>query len=229
MITLLHGDNIEASRKELTKLKEEAKGKEVRQIDGRLIDEGSLIQALESQSLFGGDTLVIIENLFSKLGRQQKRIVQLASILVSSQGATDIIVWEGKEVGATVIKSLGTRVNAQEFKVPVVIFQFLDSLRLQNSRSLLSLFSQATHHDAPELIFAMIVRRMRQLIMLKDNVIPEGLQGWQADRLTSQVKSFTMEKLVFMYKKLLDIEYSIKSGSSPFTLTQHIELWLTDF
>lgn len=228
MITLLHGDNIESSRKELARFKEEAKGKEIRQLDGRSIDEAGLTQALESQSLFGGDTLVIIENLFSKLGKQQKRITQLATILIQAASMTDIILWEGKEVGATVIKSLGTKAKIQLFKIPVVIFQFLDALRPQNVKTLLSLFTQASSRDAPELVFAMIVRRMRQLIMLKDSVTPEGLQGWQAARLTTQTKSFTMEKLFDMYNKLLTIEYSIKSGSSPFTLTQHIELWLTD-
>ncbi len=228
MITLLHGDNIESSRNELNTLKGNAKGKEIRQIDGRTIDETSLTQALESRSLFGGDTLVIIENLFNKLGRQQKRITQLASILVQSALTTDIIVWESKEVGATVLKSFDSKANIQLFKIPVVIFQFLDAIRPQNSASLLTYFAQASNRDAPELVFSMIVRRMRQLIMLKDNVTPEGLAGWQASRLTSQTKSFTMEKLHAMYNKLLTIEYSIKSGSSPFTLSQHIELWLTD-
>ena len=92
----------------------------------------------------------------------------------------------------------------------------------------LELFHQALLIDAPERIFVMIVRRVRELIMVKDGVTPEGLQGWQAGRLTSQAKSFTMDKLLSMEKILLEIDISIKTGTSPFPLAQQLELFFID-
>ena len=74
----------------------------------------------------------------------------------------------------------------------------------------------------------MIVRRVRQLILLRDTVIPEGLSGWQLTRLTRQAKLFTMDRLLTMYKKLLEMEFSIKNGSSPFTLRQLTEQFIID-
>lgn len=228
MITLIHGDNIESSRRELMHLKDQAIEKEVRILDGRSITEANLTQSLESNSLFGTGTLVIIENLFGKLGKKQKLIASLSAIIVRSSAATDMILWEDREVSVTVIKSLGQAVKVQLFKTPISLFQFLDNLGTENSKNSLIFFRKTLETHAPELILTMVVRRMRQCIMLKDHVIPEGLQDWQASRLTSQAKSFTMDKLLSMYQRLLDIECSIKTGSTPFTLTQQLEQFIID-
>jgi len=107
MITLLHGENTEASRAELLRLKSTYTDAEIREIDGRGLDEAMLIQALESKSLFSQSTVVIIENLFGKLGRKIKLIEALASILKKSGNSTTIILWENKEVGKTVGSGLG--------------------------------------------------------------------------------------------------------------------------
>ncbi len=218
MITLLHGNYSEASRKEFIRLKEEAKGKDIRVLDGRTLDAADLTQAIESHSLFGGDTIVCIENLFGKLGRQIKRIESLASIINGS--SADIILWEDKEVGASVLKNL-PKANIMLFKIPSVIFQLLDGIVPGATLRVLP-------PEAPEIVFAMIVRRIRHLIQLRDGVVPDSLQGWQASRLTRQAKLFTMDRLLTMYKNLLDMEYSVKNGSSPFTTAQLIEQFLTE-
>lgn len=229
MITLLHGDNIQASRNALVELKEKYKGKEIRELNGRDVDETKLIQSLQSSSLFGGDTLVVIENLFTALGgRKSKRLDGVLAMLKDSGQKVDVIVWEGKEVGKTVITGLGASVKPQLFAIPTIIFKFLDGLRPNDTKGLLSLFSQAVALDAPELLHAMLVRRIRDLIMLADHVTPPGMQPWQIGRLTSQAKSFTIEQLVSLYKKLLDIEVGIKSGMSPFTMKESLEIWLTE-
>jgi DNA polymerase III delta subunit len=228
MITLLHGDNIEASRNEFNRLKQAAKGKEIRATDGRGLDATALTQALGSSSLFGGDVLVVVENLFSKLGKKTKLIEQLAVILASSAKDTDIILWEDKEIGATVIKSLGSWLKVVPFKIPSLIFQFLDGLRPQSAKTLLPLYQKLVETEPAELVFTMITKRLRQLLMVAGGETPEGLQGWQTAKLTIQAKFFTMDILDRMYKKLLDIEYSLKTGATPFTLVQLTEQFLID-
>jgi len=226
MITLLHGDNIEASRNELNLLKSQAKDKEVRQLDGKHLDATGLTQALESSSFFGRETLVIIENLFGSLGKKTSHVKEFTLKIASSN--VDVILWEEKEVGKTAVDNLGKNSTVRLFKTPVVIFKFLDAIKPNNVKVLLSLYRQVEAVDAPELIFTMIVKRLRQLMMLADGVTPDGLQGWQAKGLTNQARLFTMEKLLSMEKQLLDMEYSLKTGSSPFTLRQHIEQFLIE-
>ncbi len=230
MIILLHGDYIVSSRRTLIERIEEAKKqeKEVRQLDGNIVDAPSLTQALESSSLFGGSILVVIEGLLTKLGKKEKQAVHLTDIIKRSDESADVILWEGKEIGKMLIALLGPKASVQLFKTPVVIFKFLDSIAPGNTAAILGLLQQSLAVDAPEPIFTLLVRRVRQLIQLRDNVTPEGLQGWQAARLTSQAKSFTMDKLLSMEKKLLAIDISIKTGTSPFPLAQQLELFIID-
>lgn len=225
MITLLHGDETDASRAEFNRMKEAASGKEIRTLDGRAIDPANLTQALGSTSMFGGDTVVFIERLFGKLGKKTKLIESLATIIRES--TSDVVLWEDKEAGATVIKSLG-KADVRLFKTPAVIFQFLDNLAPANTKQSLLLYEKVVSQDAPELVHTMISRRVRQMIQLHDGIVPEGLQSWQAGRLTHQAKLFTMDRLLVMYKKLLEMEFSIKNGSSPFTLKELTEQFLVD-
>lgn len=226
MITLLHGDNVESSRSELVRLRAAVKNKEVRVFDGKDLTPQMLVQAVESSSLFGGDVVVVIENLFSKLGKKPKQANQYATILLRAD--TDIIIWEEKEIGAATVKLLGSKANIVPFKLPTLIFQFLDGLRPNNVHALLTQLERLVARDAPELVFTMLVRRVRQLIMAADGVTPEGLQGWQADRLTSQSRLFTMEKLLTMHASLLAMEVSIKTGASPLPLSSLLEQFLIE-
>lgn len=219
MITLYHGDHIEASRNELNRLKVQARNREIRQIDGTKIDNATLIQSLESRSMFADDSFIIIERLFARMGRQQKKIQELCIILRNAPA--DVVLWEDKEVSATVIKNLGNAPVVRVFKLPALIFQFLDTFHLKTFESLMET-------EAPELVFSMLIKRVRQLILICDGGMPAGLQSWQARRLTTQARSFTMDELIRLYDKLGEAEYAIKSGSSPFSFRQLLEQALMD-
>lgn len=223
MITLLHGDHAAASREELTRRTEEAKkqGKEIRRLDGKALDALTLTQAVESSSLFGGTVLVIIERFLTK-------DTKLAHIIKRSADSADIIIWEDKEVGKTLIAQIDANASVKLFKIPAVIWELLDSMKPANASRLLALLSQVLKRDAAELVFYHVASRVRSLIMIKDGVVPEKIKPWQAARLTSQTKSFTMDKLLAMHGRLLSIDISTKTGTSPFPLAQQLELFFVD-
>lgn len=230
MIILLHGDHMVASRAELTRSIEESKsrGMDVRQLDGKTVDTLSLTQAVESSSLFGGGVFVVIEGLLTMHGKKERQATRLIDILKRSAGSVDSLLWEDKEISKTAVGLLGSKVTVRLFKVPPVIWELLDGIKPGNAVRLLALLTQVFARDAAELVFSMIVRRIRHLIMVRDGVTPEALQGWQAGRLTSQAKLFTMDKLLAMEKALLEIDVSIKTGTSPFPLAQQLELFIVD-
>lgn len=225
MITVLHGDHIEASRSEFLKLKAAISGKEIRQLSGSAIDAQVLIQAMESSSLFGGDTAVVVEDLFARLGRQQKKVEALAQILREREKDCEIILWESKELSATVLKHLGFP-TVRLFKMPVLIFQFLDGLVPGNAKKSLETFALLTAKEAPELVFSMVTKRMRQLLMISSGAPLAGVAPWQLSRLTTQAKSFRMEQLKKLYLRLNDIEFAIKSGGSAFDMKSELAQWL---
>lgn len=220
MITLLHGDNIEASRTALVHLKQESK-RDIRQVEYK--DDALFLQALEPTSLFGGDTVVVLENIFSKLGRKQKKIEEICTTIKNA--AVDVIIWEPKEVSATMQKKLG-KITIQLFKTPVIIFQFLDSLSPINQKTSLTLLQKLLENEVPEIIFTMLVKRIRQLILLKDKVTPQAVSEWQITRLTAQAQLFSMDQLLTMHKNLLQMEIAIKTGASPFPMSQLLEQYI---
>ena len=228
MITVLHGDDIEASRVELTRLKQQENSVDLRMLDGKTLQEADLLQALESSSLFGGHARVIIENLISKSGKQEKRLERLCKILHASTGEGEVILWEEKEVRGNWLRLLGNDVTSRLFKLPAIVFQFLDNMRPGNSRSSVIQSEKLLETLPAEVFFAMIARRLRQLIALTDGATVKGLAGWQASRLTTQSKFFTVEKLTELYRALGNIEYSIKSGQSALPLKVLIQQFILE-
>jgi DNA polymerase III delta subunit len=228
MITLIHGSDTEKSRDELNRQRGLAKNTEIRTIDGKSVRPEDLVQALESDSLFGGNLTVIAENLLSSLGRKIKQAESIISIInTASHAGTQILIWEGKEIAKGLIGKLDKPVLSIH-NHPVLIFQFLDNVKPGNFPALSSMYAALLRNEAPELIHSMLIRRLRQLIMVKGSVTPEGLQPWQTSRLTSQASSFSMEQLVGLYKRLIGIEYAIKSGGSAFDFSKNLELFLIE-
>jgi len=232
MLVILHGDNILASRNELASIKKASHEKEIRDINGKNIPEEDIRQAVESLSLLGSSIVVIFENLFSGLGRNQKTVKTYADILSQASYTIDIILWESKEIGKTVLSQLPDA-DIRLYKIPLVIFEYLDSMRPGNTSQTLSLLEDMSNPQngsrmAQELVFYMTQTRIRQLIQMKDHVTPQKVSSWQAMRLTNQAKSFTMDMLLAMHKKLIELEYSFKTGASPFTLSQLIHQLILD-
>lgn len=223
MFILIHGNELESTRAKLLELKHENRAKEIRELNGKKLDPTTLTQALASLSLFGSHVLVVIEGF---LGSAKKREKAFGTVLVQLQEAAvsqDIILVEDKEIDKATVAKLGSQAKVWLFKTPVVLFQFLDTLASGNAAHSLDLFHKVIQDEPAEIIFALLVRRVRQLIQLKDGVSPKTLQSWQVGRLTSQARHFTMEQLVDMHSNLLHMDIAIKTGNSPFTLTHQLE------
>ena len=228
MIQILHGDNIVASRNVLQMAKKMAREKEVLVFDGKKVNLTDLKQALEAQSLFGQEKLVVIENLISK-NKKQKTDNRILNYLKALPADTDLILWEGKKIDGRVLSPF-KNAKAQLFKTPAIIFKFLESLRPGNQRMMLSLLENCAKTEPIELIFHMIVRQFRQLLLVKD-LGKEGISRiapWQYAKLTNQANCFTLDKLLKIYKKLLEIDWQQKTGQTVFDLKRAIELLLID-
>ncbi len=228
MITLLHGDNIESSRNELTAMMVSCKDKEIRRLDGKQLDVTKLIQAMESNSLFSSNVLVVIENLFSPLGRKTKQIKEFTKIIDDNTQTAECICWEPKELSKEVLSCFTSKITSKVFAIPKTIFLFLDNLKANNAKMLISMLDELLNSTAPELVWNMMISRMRQLIQIQSGVMPAKLQTWQISRLTNQARSFTMDKLLKSYTNMFDMEYALKSGLSPFTMSEMIKQWIIE-
>jgi len=228
MITILHGDNFVASRNalkhqiDLFKSPSPAANLGVKRFEGNKLEAATLTQILESTSLFGQDQLLVISNLLSLPQSQSKD--QLIKILLNNQNQP-ICLWEKKTLSARLKKQF-LKATIKEFKTPKIVFKFLDSLKPNNSQTSLKLLHQSYQKDAPELIFYLLARRLSQLIQAKDST--DVLKGapWQIGKLKAQAKNFTLNQLLNLHQKLLQLDWQIKTGQTDLSLPCQLDLLL---
>jgi len=223
MKVVLHGENTEGSRNEFIRLKTSDAKQDKRELVGKELDETALTQAIESDSLFGDATSIYIENLFSPLGKKVKRAAAYADILKKADKQTTIVLWEPKVLGKEILGLLEPELSVRVFTYPKIVFSFLDSLQPGGSKKSLAILDELLSTEAAELVWSMLISRVRILMQMKDSVTPERMSSWQASRLTNQARLFTMDKLLTMHNTLLATEYSLKNGSSPYTTAELIQ------
>ncbi len=226
MLTLIHGEDTTASRQELTRLREDFTG-EVLAFPLEEATPENLAQVLTSNSLFSVKKLIILENFFTSRKKPPKDFPKVEDNI-------DVIAWEGKKLTATqvkVIEQLLPTIKVQEFKQNQVVFQFVESLRPKNQKQMLTLFREYLTVESPEIIFAMITRQFRLLLLAQTNSAdgPDDylrLSPWQRAKLAGQAKAFGSKHIQGYLAKLLDIDFKIKTGQSPVDLRTALELLL---
>ncbi|MDP4030956.1 MAG: hypothetical protein U1C50_01225 [Patescibacteria group bacterium] len=110
MINLFHGQDTVSSRKALPQ--------GAKRFDAKQLTPESLAQVLNSRELYGASQPLVIEGLINS--------PLLKQVLGSDM---DIYLWEGKKLTVTQLKKL-PQVKTKEFKIPAVLWQFLNSLKL---------------------------------------------------------------------------------------------------
>lgn len=214
MILVLHGDDIAASRNELNRIKEDAKreGKEIIYIDGKSVQEDIFIQAFSSSLLFDQERVMIIEQFLSSIRKNTKNIQKYLALLNEYKNSSKIILWEDKEISKSMAQSIQKIAQIRQFKLPTVVFQFLDAIRPGNRKHIMQLFHMLMKEQSPEFIVAMTQKRVKQLLFTLYGKDYQELQGWQKTRLTNQAKHFTLNQLLSLYANIRMIEYKRNSG-----------------
>lgn len=229
LIYFLHGDNQLLSRERLGEIICRAKNeeKEIIRLEGKITNLTEVKQALESQSLFGEEKLVVIENLFVRQRSKEKD--EIVKYLKTDEILCDLVCWESKIIDGRSLRGFSKDWQILVFKTPAVIFKFLDSLKPKNTTQMLTLLRSSIKVDSPEMVFYMFASRIRQLIIAFD-LGKEGLSGapWQIGKLVSQAKKFSLERLIKLYRQLLEIDTNIKTGKTLMPLDWHLDVLLAN-
>ncbi len=225
---ILHGDNLLTSRKRLTeeiaKFKRMNKAEVVR-FEGKNLSLTDLIQALESGSFWGSQRLVVIEN-FLGLARN-RQITQILEYLKKNK-PDKVIIWEKKLINSRTVNSLPGQ--AFVFKLPAVVFHFLDSFFPKNALNCLRLLRQTMEKDEPEVVFYLFSKHVRLLIIARD-LGKEGLVGfpeWRAGKIIYQANKFSLNQLLQLYSQLLKIDWQQKTGQTKFSLSDQLDLLVSN-
>ena len=219
---ILMGENQVKSRDVLNELKDQAKakGKEIIRLKGRSLELAELKQAMESESLFGGEKLVVIEELFS--ARESSRKKNIIDYLKSESDG--LVVWEGKKIDKRKLKGFDAEIK--EFEVSSVIFKLTDSLSPNNTDKMLALLKSCLEKESPEMIFYMITRQVRLMLQAIDDADDFKGPGWLKGKMKRQAKGFGKENLLKVHEDLYQIDKGVKTGASPIGLDAQLEMLL---
>jgi hypothetical protein len=229
MLTLIHGDDTASSRNYLQSLKTKENTYEL--IDGEKVDITDLTQIFEGGGLFEEKKTLFLEQFISKK-KQTKEYESILSFLSKKAADNDIFIWEAKEIEKSHVTPFKNHI-VKLFTYPQTLFQFLDTIKPHNTSLLIKNFHTTLQTTEPEIIFFMLTRHIRILLMLKDEKdvqIDETkrLAPWQKSKLTHQAKLFSMEKLLFLHEQLFTIDTGIKSGNMQLLLATAIDFFLLE-
>lgn len=231
MITIIHGEDIAASRNFLQE--EKKKHKDLVLFEGGKLTITDLVQNIEGTGLFGDTKTIFIEDFFGKIKKSSKEAKEIIEFLNKNSKTANIVFWESKEIQKRDLSSFKSAV-VKTFKLPQTLFVFLDSLKPNNSKSLITLFHNSLENGIKEeLILFMLQRQFRLLLSLSHNdngKIDEvvRLAPWQKGKLEKQAKLFSEENLKQIYKKLFEIELGQKTGTLNLSLVQAIDFLLLE-
>lgn len=240
---ILHGDDTTNSRNKLVDLITQAKfaQREIIQLDGRKCTLTDIKQALESQSLFGQDKLVTIENLFSRPDSNEKKNIINYFSKSLKPSTYHLIIWESRQLTPTQLKPFPKN-NILEFKLPAVIFQFLDIFSPRNPSQTLKLLNQVLFGYPPltkggqggvppEMLFGMLIKRLRYLIAASHSPQTlakfKELRDWQQRKILTQARQFTTAQLLSLNQKFIETDFCIKTSKTNLDLSTKLQLILT--
>ncbi len=219
MIYILHGDDTAASRKFLSILVE---NKKTQNLDGKSLTISTLEDAIISESLFGDEKVVVVENLLSKNTKKKDFI----KFLNESSSQQLLVLWEDKKLLKTTFATL-KNTTAKDFLLPSNYFQFLDNFTPTNKKGTFALYHELLKTYAAEQLFFSLTKRVRQLVVLSSGSLTDDLlkmSPWQMNNLQRQLRMWKRESLVNIYNALKKTELKLKTGKLSVSLSKHLDI-----
>src|SRR3989344_623273 len=226
MLTIICGENTSASRNFYISLKKDYqnKGYEIRDISYSEIENINRWLA-DSPSLFSNKKVFFSQRLNKFFKKDNKKFVEDLQ-LIEKMKDVDLIDWEEVSGWELKIKKIGI---VKEFKPDQTIFKLLDSVYPGNRLTFISQLNTLNQSLDENFIFIMLVRYIRNLIIITEDGVPPRMQSWQTYKLKSQASRWKKENLVNFYEALFRVETGLKTGSNPFSIKESLDILACHF
>lgn len=226
MLFLVHGDDQVSSRKILYDKKAEQKDSEIQTFDGNTSTLTDYVSYLDALSFFSKTKVLVVENFFAKALSADKE--KVFAFFKQNKERYKIFFWEGKEIDKYTVPKYFSREESVLASPPLLIFKFLDSLGIENKKTVVSMFQTILKQRDAFFILSMLYRQFRLLIIAVET---KGagmgqLSPWQAKKFISQGRYFSLDQLKSAYRVLLSMEYNVKSGNTPLNLAELLDIFL---
>jgi hypothetical protein len=221
MLTIICGEDNVASRNYFLKLQNDFKNKDY-QIINILHNQVDEILRWQSQSfyLFKPKIVFFIENLFQNYLKKNKKGNEILKKL--HQIKEQVFDWEDQKSKYEL--NLPGFLTIKEFKPKASVFLMLDACYPGNLNKFLNLLHLVNETSNENILFYMLVKHLRSLILIKENQPINIKNQWQLRKLQSQAKLWPKEKLLNFYDSLFKIDSLIKTSSSPFNFIELLDI-----
>lgn len=213
-IIVLHGDDEKKLYERLSKFVETAKSRswEVSYLDDK---SQSIQEQLSSPSLFGAERFFIVRDV-TRLGK--KELEWISKNIANLSG--NLIIYHEGYISQTILKGLRSLpagrqgYKVEEFKLPVILWNFLDNIYPGNSEKCIKQFHQTIEKQAPEFIFTLIAKLFRDLYWVKTDEKSMPYPPWRISKLKIQSEKFKVESLKEIINKLAEIDIKVKTSKA---------------
>lgn len=207
-IIILHGDDTLKSYARLTKFVDVARERswEVAYIDD---SSQSFAEILSLPSLFGGERFFILKDI-KKLGKKELEwLKEKYSDLLGN-----LIIYSDKVLNATTLKSFPRDTKVEEFKLPVLLWSFLDGLVPGNCTREVSVLHKVIEKQPVEFVFTLVARHFKELYWVKVDADSCGFPFWKVNKLKSQASKFSVEELKQLINQFSEIDIKVKTSKA---------------
>lgn len=186
---IIHGNDYLKSYVRLNYLKDIARqrGWDITIINAK---DTNLKDTLSLQSLFSKKRLLVIEDI------KQLKKEAIISITNYEDPNTILIIYQNELINQNILRSIGKVDKVETYDLPKIIWTFLDSLKPGGSGEIISLFHILLNKEPVELLFHMMVQRLKDLFLININIAFEREQSWKMNRLKKQAGLIEKNKII---------------------------------
>lgn len=205
-VIVLHGDNLFASSKRLKKFIDTAKSR------------GWQIQRLSKSTNLAGLDSLLTETIFKDVrffiledpaSFSKKDTAFLKRATNNLEGT--LVIYHTGALPKRLLNSLPKATKIEEYKLPRLIFKFLESFYPGNAKNAINLLRESSKNEAPELVFHLLARHLRDLYIAKEDKNGLSYPTWRIAKLKSQATRFTNNKLKAIVFKLSELDIRVKT------------------
>lgn len=208
-IKIIHGDNNLLSYKILLKTLDEFKSKNYRVEKITKDSKLGLQEIISSQSLFKENIIYLIEDIKLIKTKDWNWIKSSSS---NTEGV--LVIYSDTLINKTLLNKFPKGTNIEEFKLPILIWKFLDSFYPKNSKVSLAFLHQISINEPIEFIFSLLGKTLRDLYWVKNDPVGLPYPGWRVGKLKNQASKFGETLLKEIIIELAKIDIKVKTSKA---------------
>lgn len=216
MLTIFCGEDPVASRKlfsEHVRLLQE-KGYEISR-DLENVNYGA--------SLFDTKRAFVLEHALGKKAQRDIVIKVLKETETTLQQTPEVCFWE-ETTDERTLKRAFPKAKIVATKLSSSLWKLLDNFQPGNLQSTIHTLREIQDTNDIHLIHFMLMRRLKELLIVAHGGQPAKLAAWQVGKLKTQARAWKPEMLESCFRKLVEIEMQTKSGTMVYELNKALEI-----